>query len=225
MALFRRRARRRRDRACAHPRAPVQHRRLDAVGHPLGRQARRQPAAPGPARARDAAARRRRPGRHPLHVRAGGHPARAGRRARPRPVGLRGVAGPAGGALAGVRPAHPGHREAPRPAAHPTLLGRRRPRSEPAGPGRPTSGCCARFMPTAVYPACRPRSRSGSSCSTTSPGSSSRACATPSRRQRHAAAFYADYAALRRYLVDEGFLSPTEDGQLLAVPAGTDRRS
>ena len=119
-------------------------------GTPSADQARRQPAAPGPPRARDAAARRRRRGRHPLHVRASGHPAGAGRRARPRPVGLRGLAGPPGGALAGVRAAHPGHREAPRPAARPTVRGRRV-RAVSRGPGRPTSWSLNASCPTDVY--------------------------------------------------------------------------
>ena len=68
------------------------------------------------------------------------------------------------------------------------------------------------FMPHGriEHDAGRP-SRSGSSSSTTSPASSSPACATPSPRSTPCcAAFFADYAALRRYLVDEGFLARAE---------------
>ena len=94
------------------------------TGTPLGRPAGRQPAAPGPARARDPAARRRRRRGHARTPTSGPPPCWSGRRARPGPVGLRGLAGPPGSPLAGVRAAHPGHREAPRPAACPAVRGR-----------------------------------------------------------------------------------------------------
>ena len=85
---------------------------------------------------------------HAVHLRARRGAARAGRRARPGAVGLRGVAGAPGLAAGRSTPARPATWKAPRPAADPARprrTGSRRPVDGVAGP--PDDVVLSRFLP------------------------------------------------------------------------------